>query len=295
MRLFFSSACYPGDIFADPTLTVGMPGIEFSGGGRSLHLEGLAERIVTTFPNHADQLLIHNYFPVPKESFVFNLASIAPDTVSRSLDLARSAITLCQQLDIPYYSFHPGFMYEMRPGPPGAYMEYLPHTDQSYAKSLERLWYNVESLHTWAVACGTRLAIENLFPRRKGFRTALMITFEELEETLSGMPSDVGVLIDLGHLNVAATLFDIDKNRYIECVLEIFSDRIFEIHISGNDGTKDSHAPLPANDWQIKILKKFDACPGMHGEGINVTLEAHHLPKFQMVEQYHILKNEIGI
>ena len=53
---------------------------------------------------------VHNYFPPPKEPFVFNLASLDPDVAKQSFEHAKIAIQWACELDNPTYSFHAGFL-----------------------------------------------------------------------------------------------------------------------------------------------------------------------------------------
>ena len=53
---------------------------------------------------------IHNYFPPPAEPFVFNLASLSPDIIKRSLDHVETALQFSLELDCQRYSFHAGFL-----------------------------------------------------------------------------------------------------------------------------------------------------------------------------------------
>ena len=48
---------------------------------------------------------IHNYFPVPKKPFVFNLASEDPFIVSKSIKHAIRAIKISSRLNRKIYSF----------------------------------------------------------------------------------------------------------------------------------------------------------------------------------------------
>jgi len=54
--------------------------------------------------------IVHNYFPIPKKSFVVNIAS--PDRCIRNLSLKhiRKAITFCRETNSKLYTFHPGFV-----------------------------------------------------------------------------------------------------------------------------------------------------------------------------------------
>ena len=48
--------------------------------------------------------LIHNYFPAPKKSFIFNLSSPNLEIKKKSLQLAKNAIELCRKINSPMYT-----------------------------------------------------------------------------------------------------------------------------------------------------------------------------------------------
>ena len=54
--------------------------------------------------------LVHNYFPIPKESFVLNIASLDKDIRMRSIEHVKKAINFCIEIDAELYTFHPGFI-----------------------------------------------------------------------------------------------------------------------------------------------------------------------------------------
>ena len=59
-----------------------------------------------------NNFIVHNYFPVPKKSFVLNLASLNASQFEMSLCHASSAIKLAAALGSPYYSIH-GFLLDV--------------------------------------------------------------------------------------------------------------------------------------------------------------------------------------
>ena len=54
--------------------------------------------------------LIHNYFPVPKKSFVINIASLDNKIRSRSINQIKKSILFCKKSKAKLYTFHPGFL-----------------------------------------------------------------------------------------------------------------------------------------------------------------------------------------
>ena len=57
---------------------------------------------------------IHNYFPPPKIPFVFNLASQDTLIAKRSFNHVKLALKSCRLLGSNYYSFHAGFLCDIK-------------------------------------------------------------------------------------------------------------------------------------------------------------------------------------
>lgn len=70
---------------------------------------------------------------------------------------------------------------------------------------------------------------------------------------------NLGFLFDLGHLSVASDTFGFDKEEFAREVFYNYSDKIFELHISENDGTFDQHKINHDNSWQLNILHEFQS------------------------------------
>ena len=54
--------------------------------------------------------LIHNYFPVPKKSFVINIASLNEKIRIRSIKQIKKSILFCKKSKAKLFTFHPGFL-----------------------------------------------------------------------------------------------------------------------------------------------------------------------------------------
>ena len=56
--------------------------------------------------NYSFEYLVHNYFPVPKESFVVNIASLDDNIHQRSIKHIKSSIDFCYKINSKLYTFH---------------------------------------------------------------------------------------------------------------------------------------------------------------------------------------------
>jgi len=95
---------YKATQFAHSLYDAGIRGVELSGGMHS-------EDVVKELKKLPEDLLfqIHNYFPPPKDPFVFNLASLDSIIYERSIVHAVNSIELAAKFGLGQYSFHAGF------------------------------------------------------------------------------------------------------------------------------------------------------------------------------------------
>ena len=54
--------------------------------------------------------IVHNYFPIPKKSFVVNIASLDKKIRTLSLKHVKNSILFCKKTEAKLYTFHPGFI-----------------------------------------------------------------------------------------------------------------------------------------------------------------------------------------
>jgi sugar phosphate isomerase/epimerase len=144
------------------------------------------------------------------------------------------------------------------------------------AETLASFHGNFPHLDELAKRAGVLLAVENLFPTRAEV-TSLANTLEEMEALLAPLPGTVGLLLDLGHLAVSAAILGFDRETYLDAVLARHGHRLYEVHLSGNDGQTDAHLPVQPGDWQLDVLPPLRVLPGVDGRGVRLTLESRRL------------------
>ena len=66
----------------------------------------------------------------------------------------------------------------------------------------------------------------------------------------------VGLLLDLGHLNISSNILGFNRNSFIDKYFTHFGDRV-EIHLSENGGVKDDHLALKKNSWQLDVIRSI--------------------------------------
>jgi len=91
-----------------------------------------------------------------------------------------------------------------------------------------------------------KIALENVFDQ----------TPKNLLNFLSSLPSNFGVCLDVGHLNLFSSLT-------LSEWFEAFGDRIFEFHVHDNDGLSDLHSPIGSGTFDFnrlfKLLENFNS------------------------------------
>jgi len=102
----------------------------------------------------------------------------------------------------------------------------------------------VETFKYVAERTHCRIALENVFDEVP----------DHLERLLEQLPENVGVCIDIGHLNLFS-------KEPLEVWIEKFRDRIFEFHVHDNSGENDEHGKIGSGTFDFdsffKLLKKI--------------------------------------
>ena len=198
------------------------------------------------------RFLVHNYFPAPAVPFVLNLASDRTEIATRSMEHCRTAITWCAALGSKTFSVHAGFCFHADPKHLGAQQTHLVRFDKQRAH--ENFVARVLELRDYAEKLGVAIAIENNVCSPINVCNAenelfLAVTTEETISLLDDLPN-VGLLLDVAHLNVSANALHFSREEYISRL----QDRIVGVHVSENDGLTDSNEPVTSDSWFWKPL-----------------------------------------
>lgn len=195
------------------------------------------------------RFLLHNYFPAPADPFVLNLADLDEDNRSRSLRFCLNALEGSSAMGLPFYSVHAGFVSSLRPedlGRPERQQGEI--TAGEYASALDRFSESVSSLAVEARRLGVRLLLENNVDAvsRPGHSHLLLVSGEEVERFFSGgIPDEVGLLLDVAHLSVSSKYRGFDPAQAVEKM----APWIGALHLSDNDGWRDSNAICEPESW----------------------------------------------
>jgi len=223
---------------------------ELSAGKYTSTLESDLQRVKERF-----EFSLHNYFPVPKEPFVFNLASFDIGIIQKSLAHAKNAIKLTEQFGGEFYSFHAGYLLDPQVSELGHKIgkKVLNNRDEGLAQFVK----NVNQLAVYAKECGVTLLIENNVISKNNFDTfacnpLLMTEVDETRLIFNAVEKNVKLLVDVAHLKVSANTLGFDPVYY----LNEFSSITAAYHISDNNGLEDSNEVFSRDSWFIPHIRK---------------------------------------
>lgn len=180
--------------------------------------EGEAEALREDYPG--SQLRLHANARVIERHVLFDASTVDEST----LPYFRALADRSRRLGARAISIHAG------------------HADNA---DLATLFDNLRRLQE-EVFGDVRVALEGLYPHPK--RPQLLSTWADYEALLrSGLP----YAIDLSHLNIVCRA----EGDRLDLVRELIaSPNAIELHISGNDGRRDSHAFLVDEPWWLPLL-----------------------------------------
>ncbi|OOF01929.1 sugar phosphate isomerase/epimerase family protein [Salinivibrio sp. MA607] len=252
-------------------------GLELSGGKHSDSLEQDLNEVSKHF-----EIALHNYFPVPKVPFVFNLASCNDEIVRASMEHAKNAINLTSQYKGKYFSFHAGYLLDPQASELGKSIKKKKLNDRK--SGLKQFIQNVNILADFAKSKGITLLIENNVISANNFASfgcdpLLMTESSETRYIFDNVNENVKLLVDVAHLKVSANTLSFDPVGYL---LE-FRDVTAAYHISDNNGLEDSNQPFTRDSWFVDYIRK---------DLDYYSLEIY-LSDIEMLEAQYVLLSEI--
>ena len=201
------------------------------------------------------QYLVHNYFPIPSKSFVLNIASFDENIRKRSIFHIKKAINFCHVIGANLYTFHPGFLTDPK-GSNNSDQNYdfqwdekeLNNTNHVKAKYL--MYNALDEVILYAKSENIRIAIETEGSLSKKDHL-LMQCPEEYEKFIAKYnPEDIGINLNIGHLNLAANAFNFNKSEFVDLI----QDYIVAMELSHNNGMEDQHLPLKDEGWYWPLI-----------------------------------------
>jgi sugar phosphate isomerase/epimerase len=216
------------------------------------------ERNFDYIKNYDFNFLVHNYFPTPKNDFIINIASSNTKIRDRSLNQIKKSIIFLKKVKAKIYTFHPGFISD-------------PLEVNKSKKNYDFVWRNkkfkkkydlafnymissLEKIVNFAKKNRARVAIETEGSLKKK-NLLLLQTPEEYQKLFNYFtPNDLGINLNIGHLNLASKAFKFSKLEFIKSL----KPYVIALELSHNNGIDDQHLPLRKNKWYWDIINDLD-------------------------------------
>lgn len=198
-------------------------------------------------------LLLHNYFPVPKKPFIINLASTDNTVFKRSFEHLKKAISYSSKLKLKYFSFHAGFLVDPKVEDFGKTLPKQIVNERS--KILKLFIKRLNTLSKFAKKKDVMILIENNVLTKKNLKKFdknpfLMTKLEECRKIMINTDENVRLLIDVAHLKVSSRTLNYDPVKYLKKL-----DKWIEAyHLSDNNGIADENKNLTSRSWFWKHL-----------------------------------------
>ncbi len=231
--------------------------------------------------------LIHNYFPIPQKSFVVNIASFDKEIRTMSIKHIKRAIDFCEKINAKLYTFHPGFLTDPK-GSNQTNNNYDFQWDEnqlgmtSYSKAKALMFQALDKVVAYAKSKNIKVAIETEGSfNKKGH--LLMQRPDEYEEFMAKYSSyDIGVNLNIGHLNLAAYAFGFNRSDFVDFI----QNYIVAMELSHNDGSEDQHLLLQPDGWY------WDLIHDTRFEGAYKILEFRNTPISEIVKNIQMIQEK---
>ncbi len=265
---------------------LGFKNIELT--GKTKFYSGIKKDLFDLKNKYQLNFLIHNYFPPQADEFVLNLASEDAALKEKTLTLIKEAVGLLREFEVELYSIHPGFRKDLSPKLQDGFFANKTETFTRRENFYQMLDFVVKEI----VPEGFRIAVENLCPKASTDLYSFVSSPRDIEEFLGFFQDkpNIGILLDFGHLNVTSNYLNFDKAKIAKELFLKYKDRIFEVHLSENDGYKDSHNISSIDSWQIELLAKNKEAI----RDIPIVLEWHYAAGPSAYRNFEAIKNKLG-
>ena len=255
--------------------------IELSGG---VYSPDLIDNLIKIKNKDKVKFQIHNYFPPPKNPFVINLASQDADVANLSLKHIENALLCSEKLNSKFYSFHAGFLCDLKISELGAQVQKRKLYDRE--KSIDIFLERVSKISKNAESRGIQIMIENnVFSSRnkKEFNDNpfLMCDANECLKLIRQLPKNVKLLIDVAHLKISANSLDFNpEDMMVRC-----SKYVGGYHLSDNDGLSDTNSDFNKDTWFWK---------SMRSDLSYYSIEVYHLPLTEIVRLKQVVEKNLN-
>ena len=204
--------------------------------------------------------IVHNYFPVPKKNIILNISSLDKNIRENSIKKIKDSIIFCSRLNSKLYTFHPGFVIDpIKVSKKNFNYDFVWKIKKSnrelFDKSKFYFLKSLDKIIEFAKKYKVPIAFETEGSYYKN-ELLIMQKPEEYELILNNYDkNDVGINLNIGHLNLSSNFYKFDKFDFINYI----SKNIVAMELSHNDGYQDQHVPLKPKGWYWNLInnKKF--------------------------------------
>ena len=204
--------------------------------------------------------LVHNYFPVPKNDIVINIASQDDYIRKKSIKHIFSSIDFCKEIDSKLYTFHPGFLTD----PSGSNLSSDNYDFQwknsdlnnlNYKKSFDNMFLSLDKIVNYANKRKVKISIETEGSINRKEHLLMQYPEEYIKFMNEYNNNDLNINLNIGHLILASKAFNFKIDEFINLI----QDYIIAFELSHNNGIEDDHLPLKDNEWYWDFIfdKRF--------------------------------------
>ena len=200
------------------------------------------------------RFLVHNYFPIPKKGFAVNIASSNKHIRNLSLRHIRKAINFCRETNSRLYSFHPGFIVDpIKASKSKKNYDFIwknKNSNKNYNLAFKNMLSSLKKIVHFAKKKKVNIAIETEGSYRKKNFLLLQRPAEYKKLFKFFSPNDLGINLNIGHLNLASRAFNFSKEKFVK----MLKPYIVALELSHNNGFEDQHLPLQKGKWYWSII-----------------------------------------
>lgn len=250
-RPFVSTSCLPGMSYRERLDVFEELAIDRVELGYCPDVTVDLERLVA---DYSFEFIAHNYFRPVRDEFIVNLASSDDTLRQRSISYVRDGIDFCDRHGIELFTTHAGFRID-----PDENLQFETTDVPPASASLETFIESLERILPYADARNVEIAIENnvVAPEHviDGEPVVLLSEPREFDTLLDAV--DVGILLDVGHLNVASETLGFDRNQFVNR----HGAAVRAVHLHTNNRTDDQHNPVQPGSWAYQAWRQVGDVP----------------------------------
>ena len=244
-NIFLSTTCFNYDCLEEIikiSKENGVYNLEISGGLKYLDPNKYEEIFEK---NKEINFRFHNYFPIPKNSFVINLAN--EKTANISIDNIFKGMKFAKKFGSNIFSVHAGLRFNPLDKDLGTIQK--KYKSENYHKSYKILEKSIDKISKnnfdKTIICLENNVVEKRNSKKSDNRYILsdLSDLEIIKKLI--LKYKLNILLDVAHLKVSSETLEFDKYKFIE----EYYENILVVHLSENNGVLDLGNRLTKKSW----------------------------------------------